>query len=188
MSPRTKKRNQAPVHPAQLSGTIIKALVHFAESKIGLKTAQNIVIAKLRNCRNLLTNYRQSRQRSGDATALELAEIQSALAQSFQQARQASDTQSLFLVEARAASVYWRAIRQICFKHSVNWQRIYPRASDPLNKLLNMGYTILFQQRHEVIMSAGLLPQLGVLHGLSTPKPLVFDLAEIFRQNQPLIA
>jgi CRISPR-associated endonuclease Cas1 len=179
---KTLYTKNSPVHPAHLSGQTIHALVRYSSSPNGLITAQNIIAAKLRNSRNLLTNYRQSRQRIDTAAGDYFLSVQHKLSQHIYQIDAVKNIQDLFLLEARAAVMYWRAIRVLC-RQADTWHRIHPGGADPLNNLLNTGYTILARTCGEAIISAGLLPQLGILHGENVASPLVYDVAEIFRQS-----
>ncbi len=92
----------------------------------------------------------------------------------------------LFLIEARAAALYWGV-----------WGRAIPEglgfnarrgrgAEDLVNKLLNFGYWSLHLRVWTALEHAGLNPYLGLLHTSRRKTPgLVFDAMEEFRQ--PLV-
>lgn len=168
-------------HPADISGKTLRALITYQASTNGLRTAQNIIEAKLRNSRSILTNYKQTQVRHNKTGAEHIFQTQLSLSQMRREVRKAQTIRDLFLIEARAATVYWRAVKLIT-RQAENWRRIHPAAADPLNFLLNTGYTIIARFCRQAIISAGLLPQLGILHGENTVQPLVYDAAEIFRQ------
>jgi CRISPR-associated endonuclease Cas1 len=97
------------------------------------------------------------------------------------QVPQACTIRQLFLLEAASARTYWRIVRIMCHQHE-GWHRIHPQADDALNRLLNVGYTILARRCREALLKTHLMPQLGILHGSHAVEPLVYDMAEIFRQ------
>jgi CRISP-associated protein Cas1 len=62
--------------------------------------------------------------------------------------------------EATAAVYYWQTI----FKHIAGFRRLTEPESIPPNNLLNYGYAILRGTMARSIVSAGLLPTLGIFH------------------------
>lgn len=98
---------------------------------------------------------------------------------------------SLMMYEGRIASAYWSILSDIFNKLapdfnfqsrknlSYSWNM---NASDPVNALLNYGYTILESLVRKDINSIGLDPSIGFLHEIASSKhPLVYDLQELFR-------
>jgi CRISPR-associated protein Cas1 len=94
-------------------------------------------------------------------------------------------------VEAAAARVYWRAVKELVpknlgFRKRLKKYDVVPGMKiDPVNKALNIGYGILRKEVWRAIFMVGLNPYIGFLH---KPRPgrlsLIFDLMEEFR---PLI-
>ncbi len=94
-------------------------------------------------------------------------------------------------VEAAAARIYWKTIKELVpknlgFKKRLKRYDIVPGVNiDPINKALNIGYGILKKEIWRAIFLVGLNPYIGFLH---KPRPsrlsLIFDLMEEFR---PLI-
>ncbi len=61
-------------------------------------------------------------------------------------------------------------------------QRAFHPPPDPMNSLLSFGYTLLFNNVFSLLITEGLNPYLGNLHGAERTKPyLAFDLMEEFR-------
>jgi len=98
---------------------------------------------------------------------------------------------SLMIYEGRIASAYWSKltkifnslVRDFYFEGRKNLS--YSRnmnASDPINALLNYGYTILESMVRKYINTIGLDASIGYLHEIAPSKhPLVYDLQELFR-------
>lgn len=151
----------------------------YAGSRAGLATAQAIVVAKLQACRHLLTAYHRARNRASSAHAANLRRVQLQLFARVNEARSAGSRRALFLAEARGARSYWQAIALLC-RRGDGWRRVYPRAVDSLNVLLNTGYTLLARKAKEGLIRARIFPGIGVLHG-EIPDALAYDLMECFR-------
>jgi CRISPR-associated endonuclease Cas1 len=61
----------------------------------------------------------------------------------------------------------------------MGWRKRSRVARHPINAMLNWGYGILANQIRSEVISAGLDPSIGILHGNSeNPFPLVYDLME----------
>ena len=61
-------------------------------------------------------------------------------------------------------------------------KRAFHPPPDPMNSLLSFGYTLLFNNVFSLLITEGLNPYLGNLHGAERTKPyLAFDLMEEFR-------
>jgi CRISP-associated protein Cas1 len=101
-------------------------------------------------------------------------------------------------IEGRVAQMYFRSWRPIPLKWkgrkpiSEEWRGIGPRvspksgtnrdATHPVNAVLNYGYAVLESQVRIAILSAGLDPLVGYLHGRYGGKQtLVLDLLELMR-------
>lgn len=86
-------------------------------------------------------------------------------------------------VEARAASVYWPVLFEHCDAVARPFRRRPgDRNAPPPNNLLDYGYAALRAAVARAIVSAGLLPALGIQHrGRSNPFCLADDLMEPLR-------
>jgi len=98
---------------------------------------------------------------------------------------------SLMMYEGRIASAYWSELTKIFNvigkdfnfqsrkKLSYSWNM---NASDPINALLNYGYSILESMVRKDINTIGLDVSIRYLHEIDHSKhPLVYDLQELFR-------
>lgn len=164
-----------------VSAKTIEGQIEYIKSPHALETAKAIVRTKLRNCQFLLTDYRQARRRFFSDQAEIIEASQRKLYQISFNIEKIQERPRLFRLEGRAARVYWRAVSVLC--RQSDWKRIYPHARDSLNIAFNTGYTILGRRCLEAIIKAGLLPELGILHGKSAKDGLVYDLMECFRQT-----
>jgi CRISPR-associated endonuclease Cas1/group II intron reverse transcriptase/maturase len=90
--------------------------------------------------------------------------------------------QSLFALEGQAAAAYWQALRVVLPPDAGFSGRVRRGANDLVNSLLNYGYAILYSRLQDVLVKAGLNPQIGFLH---TPREgkmaLLYDFIEEFR-------
>jgi CRISPR-associated protein Cas1 len=89
----------------------------------------------------------------------------------------------LLLIEANAASLYWRAFQKL-LKIETGFKGRNPIESDPLNIMFNYGYSIVYSLVWMCILNAGLEPFAGFLHTDRPGKPsLVYDLSDPFKQR-----
>ena len=150
-----------------------------ADQASSLAIGQEMVTAKIRNCRVLL------RRNHPDAPAAALNELDR-LAQSVEAA---DSLQMLLGIEGAAARVY--------FAHFGDLLRAGPSAfdfrtrnrrppKDPVNAVLSFLYSMLMRQTMVSSMSVGFDPHLGFYHQPKYGRPsLALDLAEEFR---PIVA
>lgn len=62
------------------------------------------------------------------------------------------------------------------------------RQSEPVNALLNYGYTILESVVRKNLISASLLPDVGFVHKIGEAKePLCYDMEEPFREVMTIL-
>jgi CRISP-associated protein Cas1 len=93
--------------------------------------------------------------------------------------------------EGRTAVAYWSEFSKVVNRlwpeaHFVtrkgkgkSWSQ---SATDPVNALLNFGYSLLEGRVRHAVNSVGLMPEIGFLHETAASKlPLVYDLQEPFR-------
>ena len=85
--------------------------------------------------------------------------------------------------EGAAAKAYFEALFIGCNRSAFTWPgRIKHPATDPLNALLSLGYTLLMNEILGLIESRSLDPAIGFLHELDGNRPsLALDLMEPFR-------
>lgn len=89
----------------------------------------------------------------------------------------------LLILEARSKQIYYSAFNQIILNKDFyfNTRTTFP-PQDELNALMSYGYAILYGIVETAIYTSNLLPQLGIIHGISKPgNSLKYDLADIFK-------
>jgi CRISP-associated protein Cas1 len=163
--------------------------VHFSEGTEGLGTVVAVIRQKIRNQRGLLLSRSQSAkrgeqfvlQKSIDASASRLNKIE--IDMDLLNGAASDAKQKIFLSEARAAQVYWKTFALLI--GNPKWRRKPRGRNDLANNLLDAGYHMLFQKIETIVRDVGLSPEVGLLHSEDTSLPLVFDIAELWRQ--PLV-
>ncbi len=145
-----------------------------AQSQFALGVAQGFVAGKIYN----QIVFCQRRQREGESLGDALKQL-TALCQ---QVQAAADLDALRGVEGAAAQIYFRVFAQALRQDlSFPMQRDRP-ARDPINAMLNLGYTLLYNNVFAALNVVGLDPYMGCYH---QPKhghaALASDLMEEFR-------
>ncbi|NEP20315.1 MAG: CRISPR-associated endonuclease Cas1, partial [Leptolyngbya sp. SIO4C1] len=151
-----------------------------AEVPFQLAMARAVVRGKLVNSKQLLLRLRRE-----DAAP----EVIGAIAR-LSDIIKALDTlaDSLTLEQIRGyegfgAAQYFAALNQLIRNPGFSLpKRAFHPPPDPMNSLLSFGYTLLFNNVFSLLITEGLNPYLGNLHGAERPKAyLAFDLMEEFR-------
>jgi len=95
---------------------------------------------------------------------------------------EASDRVTLNGIEGNAARAFFQGVAAVVpqeFGFSGRKRRPPP---DPLNAMLSLGYTILYQRTDSLLRAAGLLPEQGIYHQThGRHAALASDLMECFR-------
>ena len=113
-------------------------------------------------------------------------QVQATLANELERLEQCKSLPRLLSIEGRIADTYWRYLQRILpakFGFASRMHETHQmNASDPVNVLLNYGYSILESQCRKALNSVGLEPTVGFLHEpRQTKYPLVYDLQEPYR-------
>ena len=88
----------------------------------------------------------------------------------------------LLNIEAQAARQYWKALQQVIPKHLDFTHRAKQDAEDPVNQMLNYGYSILFGLVNRYASEVGLDTACGFIHADHDHRDsLVCDLMELLR-------
>ena len=150
------------------------------DSVASLNLAKTVVEAKLRNAGRLLTDYRS--HYPSDALAL----AGEAMRRGAESALAAKDHAELLGYEGSAAAAYFGAFAEMNRSElPFDGRRKHP-ATDPINGLLSLGYTLAMNEIRAVTEGAGMEPHLGFLHQVDYGRPsLALDLLEPFRS--PLV-
>jgi len=140
-----------------------------------LRVAREIVRAKIQNGARLI---QQKGYRSNDIGKEQWHKFR----KYDQLANQAKDIDALRGYEGSASASYFKLFAML-LKDDMNFrQRIKHPPPDPINILLSLGYTLLFNMMYSTVNLVGLDPYRGVYHQIkSGHASLVSDLMEEFR-------
>ena len=160
-----------------------------------IEIAKWLIVAKFENCISTLRNSIPKREIRENA----ISKIKGRISE-IQNARNSISISRLLGIEGQCARVYfgawvglplaWASIKlkpipADWFEFStrtMGWRKRSRTARHPVNAMLNYGYGILANEARSEIISAGLDPTIGILHGNSeNPNPLVYDLMEPLR-------
>lgn len=167
---RTVLLEETPLDNAEL----IREQVHAADDPgRALEIARRLVVSKLHHYALLAEATASDGPARASATTIrELADL----------AEGAETLEKLIGFEGAGASAWYRSLggridRRFSFDH-----RVAPDAEDPINVLLNIGFSWLYRLAELLALQQGLAPSLGFLH---QPRPghsaLASDLIEPFR-------
>jgi len=145
-----------------------------------LAVAQAIVAGKIRNCRTMIMRW-------DDANADPVADRRAAqLALLEARTSEARDLEELMGLEGAAAAQYFAEFGKRLREPWLFTRRVRRPPPNPVNCLLSIVYTLLYQNCVTAAEAAGLDPGAGFLHGLHHGRAsLAVDLMEEFR---PVIA
>lgn len=146
------------------------------EAGFTLEVARAMVLGKIANGRTVLQRYAR-RHAQADIEG----HIQ-ALASQANHAQAATDLDQLRGFEGAAAKAYFDGWRGLLPPHWAFDKRDKHPAGDPVNALLNLGYSLLYQNLRTLLAAEGLNPALGFLHAASDGHAaLASDAMEEFR-------
>jgi len=142
-----------------------------ADPLLALQIAIPLVRVKLLNFRALLAAFSPN-----DSANL------SRMAEMADGTKTAPSLESLRGIEGAGAALWYRCLPKFLGPGFRFPGRVSPDANDPVNVLLNIGYTILYRHLIAACRSAGLSPSVGFLHAsTSRYAALAADLQEPFR-------
>lgn len=93
------------------------------------------------------------------------------------------NSNSLLILEARSKQIYYDAFNRVILNSDFTFTKrtTYP-PQDELNAIMSYGYAILYGLVETAIYTSNLMPQLGIIHGISKPdSSLKYDVADIFK-------
>lgn len=150
-----------------------------ASEELDLSLAREIVHGKLANSTLLLSRHARHRRSSDDSRVHDAIESLRSLAR---RTGSAPDLDTLRGLEGAGAAAYFGAWRLWLAPRWNFGTRAARSGADPINALLDLGYTLLRQSVAGLIQARGLNPWLGHLHRLkSGHMALASDLMEEFR-------
>jgi CRISP-associated protein Cas1 len=141
------------------------------------ETSRAIVLGKVANLRTNLMRVNRNRE------DVNLDDAILSLKQLMKKAETAVDTDSIRGYEGRSAAVYFEAFAK-GFLHidTASFRRVRRPPTDPVNAILSLGYTFLFNTVLSAVNLAGFDPYLGCLHKVEYGRPsLPLDLMEEWR-------
>ncbi|MBW1953796.1 MAG: CRISPR-associated endonuclease Cas1 [Deltaproteobacteria bacterium] len=147
-----------------------------SDPAFGLSLAQSLVAAKVANSLDLVREFAHNHPET------DFSKESSQLAALRDRIRQQPDLQSLLGLEGAAARLYYQALGQMVRQtFTFTGRRRHP-APDPVNALLSLGYTLVYNELASLLDGLGFDPYLGYYHqprfGHAT---LASDLLEEFR-------
>jgi len=148
-----------------------------ANEQFQLDIARQIVSAKLYNCRLVL-----ARSQRYHTSTIQDSSTRQRLKQIEQSLKTSTSMASLRGSEGAAASLYWKAFAELVPAPWEFSKRRARPAPDPINAMLSLGYTLLYQTVAGLLQARSLNAHLGMLHVPGgTHLALASDLMEVFR-------
>ncbi|HOJ89276.1 MAG TPA: CRISPR-associated endonuclease Cas1 [Pseudothermotoga sp.] len=142
-----------------------------------LKIAQSIVAGKLKNYYDFLMN------RSKSLTRGILSEEIAALRKVSEKINETHSIDQVMGLEGIGSKYYFQGFAKLFKSQEFKFEkRIAHPPKDPVNTMLSLGYSLLYNEIEAAINAVGLDPYLGNLHTTDiSKKSLLFDLTEEFR-------
>lgn len=149
------------------------------DQEFRLEMARSIVRGKLFNSKQLLLRLNRKRQQETVEKAIKQINYH------LKEIEQETNVQSLLGHEGNSGAEYFTALGELIINKGFQFTGRNRRPpKDPVNSLLSIGYTILFNNVMGLILAEGLCPYLGNLHQSQEKQPeLAMDLMEEFRSS-----
>lgn len=148
----------------------------FRDELFRLKQARTVLAAKLKNCRTLLLKHHRSH---ADFHCDMEAE---GIARELHKMKTSPSIEGLMGHEGVAAHWYFTALGRMCRREFHFTQRSRRPPRDPVNALLSLGYTLLYNEFSSAVQSIGLDHNIGFLHAIEYGRAsLASDMVEEFR-------
>ncbi len=146
-----------------------------------LNTAKSIVEGKIRNMRTFLLRINRTRE------DVKLEDHIFSLKRLKEKLENAKDIEEVRGIEGKASAIYFDGFSKGFISKTISFtKRIKRPPTDPVNALLSLGYTFLFNELMGAVSMVGFDPYFGVLHAMEYGRPsLALDLMEEWRT--PLI-
>jgi CRISPR-associated protein Cas1 len=141
------------------------------------RSSRAIILGKLANMRTNLMRLNRAREE------LELEDQVLGLKRLMEKAVEADSIDSLRGYEGRGAAVYFDGFSKGFLAEGIEFRkRVRRPPTDPVNALLSLGYTLLFNSVMAAVSLVGFDPYLGCLHTVEYGRPsLALDLMEEWR-------
>lgn len=155
---------------------LTRQVMRSLEPEFRVRMARSIILGKLHNSRVVL--QRLNRKRPSEKAAHAIAELLEVM----EQVRSAETIEVMMGYEGHGAALYFQAFATLLKGRFEFEKRTRRPPTDPVNSLMSLGYTLLSQQVHSMVMVTGLHTHFGNLHVPHRSRPsLVCDLVEEFR-------
>lgn len=152
----------------------------YKDPEFVLGMSQKIVMAKVANGLTLLRRF--SYNHPDIALSAEISFLEETLAKVSQQ----TSVASILGLEGIAAKVYFEGLKKMCLSSLVFPGRQKRPRPDPINGMLSLGYTMVFNELTSLLDAIGFDPYIGFFHQIDYGRPsLAADLTEEFRH--PLV-
>jgi CRISPR-associated protein Cas1 len=154
------------------------AQYHRADDKsFRLNLARRMVGAKMKNQRTLLLRYQRNHPDVDSCSEIGV------ISEASNSLNNADDISYLMGLEGASSAAYFRGLsRMVTGGFAFEGRRSHP-ATDPVNALLSLGYTLITNEIAALVEAAGFDPFVGFLHGIKYGRrSLPLDLVEEFRQ------
>lgn len=154
----------------------MKQFQKYEDEAFKLKFSRNIVAGKIRNSLQLLRSFSYNHPEIG------LKEEMESLQRAEHEVSQQTTLQGLNGAEGMAARFYFNGFgKMLLGDFSFDGRRKHP-APDPVNALLSLGYTMVFNEISSLLDGMGFDPYLGYYHQIDYGRAsLASDLLEEFR-------
>lgn len=141
-----------------------------------LAFAKAIVCGKIQNCIQLVRSF--SYNHPDNSFDVEMEDLRLRL----REVESAANISQLFGIEGNAAKTYFTSFgKMILSTFDFPGRKKYP-STDPVNALLSLSYTMIFNEISSLLDGLGFDPYLGYYHGIDYGRPsLASDLMEEFR-------
>jgi len=174
-------RFRARMVPATSGNVLLRRAQHHAldDETLQLELARGFVLGKIKNARYVYQRARREEEKLGKSLASAIGE----LARLQDEARKASDIDTLRGIEGMAAYIYFQHLNLLIHADDFTFSGRNRRPpQDPTNALLSFIYALLTNDIASALEGAGLDPQVGYLHALRPGRlALALDLMEEFR-------
>lgn len=163
------------------SGSVFLRLAQharFADTAFRLAFAKDLVSTKVRAARALVRRFARNHPNSAEVAETAADRLDDAVLR----VEQEDDIEALRGVEGAAAAEYFRAFDSMVRAPFRFERRSKHPAHNPVNALLNLGYTLLAGEIAGRLESAGFDPRVGYFHGVRYGRSsLALDLIEAHR-------
>lgn len=152
----------------------------FGNEAFRLRQAQHVIREKIQSGRTLLRRF--ARNHPGVASTMN--ESSDAMTGGLRRLKEAESLATVRGIEGAAAAAYFRAFNHMIRPPFKFEYRSKHPGHNPVNALLNLGYTLLGDEIGSRLEDAGFDPRIGYFHGIRYGRrSLALDLLEAHRVN-----